>query len=59
MSLIEGANLGLFARVDIGRECEIDDCVGSDVEGDHDSRLGGTYTITASKSRRRSIVRWI
>ena len=52
MSLIEGANLGLLARVDIGRKCEIDECVGPDVEGDHDSRLGGTYTITASNKQK-------
>ena len=30
-SFIEGANLGLFARVFVGRECVIDECLGPTV----------------------------
>ena len=46
-SFIMGANLGLFARVIFEEGDEIDDCIGPEVGGDHDSLLGGMYTLYA------------
>ncbi len=46
-SFIPGANLGLFARIIFEEGNEIDDCIGPEVGGDHDSLFGGMYTLYA------------
>ena len=46
-SFILGANLGLLARIIFEGGNEIDDCIGPEVEGDHDSLFGGMYTLYA------------